>query len=125
MANYPLQDFRVVDFSWVWAGPLLGEILADMGAEVIKVETNKRLDSARLTPGRSTEGPETDFIFHSINRNKLGVTIDMTTEKGFELIKELIKISDVALDNFSPKGLKRLGLDYEMLSEINPKLVMV
>ena len=125
MVRYPLQDFRVIDFSWVWAGPLLGEILADMGAEVIKVETNKRLDSARLTPGRSTEGPETDFIFHSINRNKLGVTIDMTTDKGFELIKELIKISDVALDNFSPKGLKKLGLDYELLSEINPKLVMV
>jgi len=125
MVRYPLESFRVIDFSWVWAGPLLGEILADMGAEVIKVETNKRLDSARLTPGRSTEGPETDFIFHSINRNKLGVTIDMTTEKGFELIKELIRISDVALDNFSPKGLKRLGLDYEMLSEINPKLVQV
>jgi benzylsuccinate CoA-transferase BbsF subunit len=125
MANYPLTGYRVVDFSWVWAGPLLGELLADMGAEVIKVETNKRLDSARLTPGRSTVGPETDFVFHSINRNKLGITVDMSGPKGLGLIKELIRISDIALDNFSPKGLRGLGLQYEELSKVNPQLVAI
>ena len=125
MADYPLSGYRVVDFSWVWAGPLLGEILADMGAEVIKVETNKRLDSARLTPGRSTVGPETDFVFHSINRNKLGITVDMTDPRGAKLIRELISISDVALDNFSPMGLKKLNLQYEELSQANPQLVMI
>ena len=125
MASYPLTGYRVVDFSWVWAGPLLGEILADMGAEVIKVETNKRLDSARLTPGRSTVGPETDFVFHSINRNKLGITVDMSTPRGLGLIKELIQISDVALDNFSPQGLRGLGLAYEKLSRVNPQIVMI
>jgi len=125
MSKYPLEGYRAVDFSWVWAGPLLGMILADMGAEVIKVETNKRLDSARLTPGRSTVGPETDFVFHSMNRNKLGVTIDMSQPKGAELIKELIKISDIALENFSPRGLKNLKLDYSVLSEVNPRLVMI
>ena len=125
MADYPLSGYRVVDFSWVWAGPLLGELLADMGAEVIKVETNKRLDSARLTPGRSTVGPETDFVFHSINRNKLGITVDMTDPKGAKLIRELISISDVALDNFSPMGLKKLNLEYTELSQANPQLVMI
>jgi benzylsuccinate CoA-transferase BbsF subunit len=125
MSSYPLEGYRVVDFSWVWAGPLLGMILADMGAEVIKVETNKRLDSARLTPGRSTVGPETDFVFHSMNRNKLGITVDMSQAKGAELIKELIKISDIAVENFSPKGLKNLNLDYNVLSQVNPKLVMI
>ncbi len=125
MADYPLSGYRVVDFSWVWAGPLLGMILADMGAEVIKVETNKRLDSARLTPGRSTEGPETDFVFHSMNRNKLGITVDMSDPRGMALIKELIQVSDVALDNFSPMGLRKLGLEYETLSKINPQLVMI
>jgi benzylsuccinate CoA-transferase BbsF subunit len=125
MAVYPLQGYRVVDFSWVWAGPLLGMLLADMGAEVIKVETNKRLDSARLTPGRSTVGPETDFVFHSMNRNKLGVTVNMSNPRGAELIRELIKISDVAVENFSPKGLRNLGLAYDELSRINPKLVMI
>ena len=125
MANYPLQGYRVVDFSWVWAGPLLGMILADMGAEVIKVETNKRLDSARLTPGRSTVGPETDFVFHSMNRNKLGITVDMSDPRGADLIRELVKVSDVAVENFSPKGLINLGLKYENLSEVNPKLVMI
>ena len=125
MADYPLSGYRVVDFSWVWAGPLLGELLADMGAEVIKVETNKRLDSARLTPGRSTVGPETDFVFHSINRNKLGITVDMSDPRGLALIKELIQISDVALDNFSPKGLKKLGLEYAELSKANPQLVAI
>jgi benzylsuccinate CoA-transferase BbsF subunit len=125
MANYPLSGYRVVDFSWVWAGPLLGELLADMGAEVIKVETNKRLDSARLTPGRSTVGPETDFVFHSINRNKLGITVDMTDPRGAKLIRDLISISDVALDNFSPMGLKKLNLEYAELSQANPQLVMI
>ena len=125
MAKYPLEGYRVVDFSWVWAGPLLGMVLADMGAEVIKVETNKRLDSARLTPGRSTVGPETDFVFHSMNRNKLGITVDMSEPRGAELIKELVRISDVAVENFSPKGLKRLKLDYKVLSEVNPRLVMI
>lgn len=125
MANYPLEGYRVVDFSWVWAGPLLGMILADMGAEVIKVETNKRLDSARLTPGRSTVGPETDFVFHSMNRNKLGITVDMSDPRGWEIIRDLISISDVAVDNFSPKGLRGLNLEYRKLSEINPGLVMI
>jgi benzylsuccinate CoA-transferase BbsF subunit len=125
MADYPLSGYRVVDFSWVWAGPLLGELLADMGAEVIKVETNKRLDSARLTPGRSTVGPETDFVFHSMNRNKLGITVDMTDPRGAKLIRELISISDVALDNFSPMGLKKLNLEYAELSQANPQLVMI
>ena len=125
MADYPLSGYRVVDFSWVWAGPLLGELLADMGAEVIKVETNKRLDSARLTPGRSTVGPETDFVFHSINRNKLGITVDMTDPRGAKLIRELLSISDVALDNFSPMGLKKLNLEYAELSQANPQLVMI
>jgi benzylsuccinate CoA-transferase BbsF subunit len=125
MVNYPLSGYRVVDFSWVWAGPLLGELLADMGAEVIKVETNKRLDSARLTPGRSTVGPETDFVFHSMNRNKMGITVDMTDPRGAKLIRELISISDVALDNFSPMGLKKLNLEYAELSQANPQLVMI
>lgn len=125
MARYPLEGYRVVDFSWVWAGPLLGMILADMGAEVIKVETNKRLDSARLTPGRSTVGPETDFVFHSMNRNKLGITVDMSDPRGAALIRELIAISDVAVENFSPKGLRNLGLEYSSLCEVNPRLVMV
>jgi benzylsuccinate CoA-transferase BbsF subunit len=125
MAGLPLEAYRVVDFSWVWAGPLLGMILADLGAEVIKVETNKRLDSARLTPGRSTVGPETDFVFHSMNRNKLGITLDMADPRGYELIRELIGISDVAVENFSPKGLRKLGLQYEELNKVNPKLVMI
>jgi len=125
MANYPLDSYRVVDFSWVWAGPLLGMILADMGAEVIKVETNKRLDSARLTPGRSTVGPETDFVFHSMNRNKLGITVDMSHPRGAALIRELVGISDVAVENFSPKGLRNLGLEYASLREVNPRLVMI
>ncbi len=125
MANYPLDSYRVVDFSWVWAGPLLGMILADMGAEVIKVETNKRLDSARLTPGRTTVGPETDFVFHSMNRNKLGITVDMSDPRGAALIRGLVEISDVAVENFSPKGLRNLGLEYASLREVNPRLVMI
>jgi len=125
MVNFPLDGYRVIDFSWVWAGPLLGMVLADMGAEVIKVETKKRLDSARLTPGRSTVGPETDFVFHSMNRNKMGITVDMSHPRGAALIRELVEISDVAVENFSPKGLRNLGLEYASLREVNPRLVMI
>ncbi|MBE0481715.1 MAG: CoA transferase [Dehalococcoidia bacterium] len=125
MPDYPLAGYRVIDFSWVWAGPLLGMLLGDMGAEVIKVETNKRLDSARLTPGRSTEGPETDFVFHSMNRNKLGITVDMSDPRGSDLIRELVRVSDIGVENFSPRVLRKFGLGYESLAEINPQFIMV
>ena len=91
MANkLPFEGIRVVDFGWVWAGTVLGHIMADHGAEVIKIESRKRLDGLRL--GRVFELGDTlelNPAFHNNNRSKMSITLDWASPKGHELIKEL------------------------------------
>lgn len=132
--QYPIEGYRVVDFGWVLAGPVTGHILADMGAEVIKVESRRRLDASRRgrpITGERTEmgdrGEEPDLIplFHNINRNKLSITVDITHPKGPPLLKELIKRSDAVLENFPPAVMRRYGLHYEALREVKPDIVMI
>lgn len=125
MAIQPLEGIRVVDFGWVYAGPVLGHLLADMGAEVFRVETRKRIDSLRLTPENSSRDPEKDHQFHDVNRNKLGITLDIDTPDGVKLTKELIGVSDMLVENFGPKVLPGRGLGYEDLRKVNPALIMV
>jgi benzylsuccinate CoA-transferase BbsF subunit len=121
----PLAGYRVIDFSWVWAGPLLGSLLADMGAEVIKVESRRRLDTHRWTADNIERDPEKDFYFHSINRNKLGITLNLTKPEAISVLKRLVKISDVVIENFSAGVMERLGLGYESLREVNPPIIMI
>ncbi|MBI2846860.1 MAG: CoA transferase [Chloroflexi bacterium] len=123
--QYPLRDYRVLDFGWVIAGPLLGQVLADMGAEVIKVETRKHLDEMRQSPLNTSRDPEKDPVFHTTNRNKLGVTVDMSHPEGRLLLKEMVKTCDVVAENFSPRVMKEHGLNYESLRRIKPDLIMV
>lgn len=122
----PLEGLRVIDFGWVWAGPITGQLLGDMGAEVVKVESRKRPDFLRLFPPFAEGKPDPDgaLFFHSLNRNKLSVTLDLTQPKAAELVKRLVKISDVVIENFSPKALRNLGLDYPTLSQVKPDLIM-
>ncbi len=122
----PLEGLRVVDFGWVWAGPITGQLLGDLGAEVIKVESRKRPDFIRLFPPFAEGKPDPDgaLFFHSLNRNKLSVTLDLTQPKAAELVKRLVRISDVVIENFSPKALRNLGLDYPVLREVKPDLIM-
>ncbi|MBI4338833.1 MAG: CoA transferase [Chloroflexi bacterium] len=128
-----LSGSRVVDFGTALAGPLVGALLADMGAEVIKIESKTRLDGFRM--GRPIIGQDTaggdegkwpDLMpgFHAVNRNKLSVTVDMKTPDGVRLVKALIKKSDVVTNNYAPGVLGRLGLDYPSLAKENPRLVM-
>jgi len=123
----PLEGLRVIDFGWVWAGPITGQLLADMGAEVIKVESRKRLDVIRWFPPFAEGKPDPDgaLFFHSLNRNKLSVTLDLTQPKAAGLAKRLVAISDVVIENFSPKAMRNLGLDYPALREVKADLVMV
>ena len=123
----PLGGLRVLDFGWVWAGPVVGQLLGDMGAEVIKVESRKRPDFIRIFPPFAEGKPDPDgaLFFHSLNRNKLSVTLDLTQPKAAELVKRVVKICDVVIENFSPKALRNLGLDYPALREIKPDLIMV
>ncbi len=115
----------MIDFGWAAAAPRATCILADMGAEVIKVETRKRLDPVRFGPDNLTRDPEMDPLFHSINRNKLSILLDLTHSHAVELMKQLIKISDVVVENFSPGVMKRFGLDYDHLRKIRPDIIMV
>ena len=129
---YPLSGIRVVDFCWVYAGPLMTRTLADYGAEVIKVESHKRLDGTRLgrpiigddiTKGDEGLQPELQPLYHALNRNKHSITIDIREETGRKLIHDLIAVSDVVTDNFSAGVLDRLGFGYEALRKIKPDII--
>jgi benzylsuccinate CoA-transferase BbsF subunit len=125
MANLPLEGYRVIDFGWAAAAPRATCLLADMGAEVIKVETRKRPDPVRFGPDNLDRDPEMDPLFHSINRNKLGILLDLKTSRGVDLIKQLVRISDVVVDNFSPGVMKRFTLDYDELKKIKPDIIKI
>lgn len=123
-----LNGIRVLDLSRVLAGPWCGQILADLGAEVIKVERPKLGDDTRSWGPpwmKDDAGQETReaAYYQSTNRNKLSVAIDIANPEGQALIKALIQDTDVVIENYKAGSLKKYGLDYASLSEINPKLV--
>ena len=125
MGNLPLEGYRVIDFGWAAAAPRATCLLADMGAEVIKVETRQRPDPVRFGPDNLSRDPEMDPLFHSINRNKLGILLDLKTSEGIDLVKQLVRISDVVVDNFSPGVMKRLTLEYDDLKKIKADIIKI
>lgn len=123
-----LSHLRVLDLSRVLAGPWCTQNLADMGADVIKIEKPGAGDDTRHWGPpffADAEGNPTDqaCYFAACNRNKRSVTVDMATPEGQALIRQLAMESDVVVENFKTGGLKRYGLDYESLSAINPRLI--
>ena len=124
-----LDGIRVVDLSMGWAGPLAARHLADMGAEVIKVESCARFDWWRgweATPEWIADNSaEKSPAFNMVNRNKLDVTLDLTSAEGSDLLKQLVAISDVVVENYSGDVLPKLGLDYAALAAVNPEIVMI
>ncbi|NNH39965.1 CaiB/BaiF CoA transferase family protein [Acinetobacter terrae] len=123
-----LEGIRVLDLSRVLAGPWCGQILADLGAEVIKVERPKTGDDTRLWGPpwmKNNQGEDTReaAYYQSANRNKLSVAIDISTAEGQELVRALAADSDVVIENYKAGSLKKYGLDYNSLNAINPKLV--
>jgi crotonobetainyl-CoA:carnitine CoA-transferase CaiB-like acyl-CoA transferase len=124
----PLSHIRVLDLSRVLAGPWASQFLADMGAEVIKIERPRSGDDTRAWgPPFALEPTENDpgisAYFACANRGKQSVTVDIAHPKGQELIRKLAARSDVLLENFKVGGLAKYGLDYESLKAINPRLV--
>jgi len=124
-----LEGLRVVDLSMGWAGPLAARHLADLGAEVIKVEGIRRFDWCRgWEPDPewiAARGYETSPAYNMINRNKLAITIEFENAAGKALLERLVAISDLVVENYSSGVLPKLGLDYERLSTIRPDLIMV
>ncbi|MGI5830057.1 MAG: CaiB/BaiF CoA transferase family protein [Bradymonadia bacterium] len=115
-----LEGVRVIDFTRVLAGPFCSMILADLGAEVIKIERPETGDDTRAY-GPFINGES--LYFMSVNRGKKSITLNLKNPKSVALLKSLIKTADVVVENFKPGVMKRLGLDYEALSAINPRLI--
>ncbi|MQW92056.1 CoA transferase [Acinetobacter sp. dk771] len=123
-----LEGIRVLDLSRVLAGPWCGQIFADLGAEVIKVERPKTGDDTRMWGPpwmKNDNGEDTReaAYYQSANRNKMSIAIDMATPEGQELVRALAAESDVLIENYKAGSLKKYGLDYETLKGINPRLV--
>jgi benzylsuccinate CoA-transferase BbsF subunit len=128
----PLQGVRVLDFTWVWAGPYATMLLAMLGAQIIKVESEGRTDFMRRAVVWPLFAPEPRKIplnqgmsFNSVNMNKLGITINLERPEGIDLVKRLASISDVVMENMRAGTMERMGLGYESLREVNPKIIML
>lgn len=128
-----LDGIRVLDLSWVYAGPVLTAILGDFGADVIKVESAKRLDYGRTgrplnassESGDTGNAPNEIPLFHTLARNKRSICINFGSEAGRDLVRRLVPHCDVVVENFAPGVMDRLGFGYDALRELRSDLVMV
>ncbi|MFH1180608.1 MAG: CoA transferase, partial [Candidatus Bathyarchaeota archaeon] len=116
-----LKGLKVVDLSQHLAGPFCTMLLADMGAEVFKIEPSWG-DASRTSPQYPTIEGQSSYFMH-VNRNKKSIVLDLKSEKGIRALKELVKISDVVVENFRAGVMDRLGIGYESLREINPGII--
>jgi crotonobetainyl-CoA:carnitine CoA-transferase CaiB-like acyl-CoA transferase len=125
----PLSGLRIIDLTMGWAGPTATRQMADLGADVIKVESCKYPDWFRGTdtrpPYHEERTYEKMYWFQMNNRNKRGITLDLTTERGLDLLKRLLRDADAVIDNYAADVMPRLGLGVEQLLAINPRLVVV
>lgn len=129
----PLDGIRVVDLSRVFAMPFAGANLADFGAEVIKIDTHHTqfMDTTRTITGPFPDNDpgeaywERAGTFHTLNRGKTSLTLDLRSEAAQDLLKDLVRVSDIVLENFTPRVMARFGLDYASLRAVRPDLIMV
>ena len=133
MTRFPLENIRVVDLSRVFAMPFAGANLADLGAEVIKIDT---CQAQFMETTRTITGPfpnnqpgelwwEQGGTFQTLNRGKRSLTLDLRCEEAQAILKELVSLSDIVLENFTPRVMARFGLDYASLRAVKPDLIMV
>lgn len=122
--NGPLQGIRVIDLTQMLAGPFCTQMLADLGADVVKIEPPQGDSSRNLGPYRSDDRTRrVGGYFASVNRNKKSIVIDLKSEDGRELVRRLVRDADVVVENYRARVMDRLGLSYESLREDNPALV--
>lgn len=127
MTERALSDLRVVDLSWVVAGPAVGRVLADYGAEVVRVESSTRLDTARLIGPfhGGTQTAESSVLYGDANAGKLGLTLNLKLEAAREVVRDLVRRSDVVVESFSPGVMERWALGYPRLRELNESVIML
>jgi crotonobetainyl-CoA:carnitine CoA-transferase CaiB-like acyl-CoA transferase len=120
----PLEGLKVIELARILAGPWAGQTLSDLGAEVIKVEAPRGDDTRRWGPPFiEHDGQTSAAYFHSCNRGKTSVTVDLASEEGQEHMRELVRDADILIENFKVGGLAKYGMDYESLSKVNPRLI--
>lgn len=116
-ANLPLDGIRILDFTQVMLGPCATQMLADFGADVIKVERPMTGDLSRSFFGETSEEAMNNAVFSSLNRNKRSIEIDTKSEAGKQLVLDLVRFADVVVDNFRAGVMQRLGFDYDALKK--------
>ncbi|GAG45713.1 unnamed protein product, partial [marine sediment metagenome] len=126
MTDGALEGLRVLEYARMVSGPYCAKLLADLGAEVVKIEQPSLGDPARQKgpfPG-DLPHPEKSGLFLYLNTNKLGITLDVQTEEGRKLFRELAQGADILIEDSPPGRMEELGLDYESLSALNPRLIV-
>ncbi len=136
-SRLPLEGIRILDLSRVWAGPLAARILGDLGADVIRIEApwargpkdtpERVIQASRRYPNneRGARPWNREGMSNKFNRNKRGITLDLADPRGKEIFEQLVAVSDVVLENYSPRVMPQLGLGYDRLRELNPGIVYI
>ncbi|WNC66837.1 CaiB/BaiF CoA-transferase family protein [Thalassotalea nanhaiensis] len=117
----PLKSLKVLDFSTLLPGPFATMMLADMGAEVLRVESPNRQDLTRILPPLDEQG--VSYIHQTLNRSKRSIGLDLKKQEAVDLVKKMVTEYDIVIEQFRPGVMQRFGLDYQSLKEINPKLI--
>ncbi len=125
--KYALEGLKVVDFSWVFTGPIVTKFLGDHGAEIIKIESATRPDGTRVyTPIKpGAMGLNSSGVFANYNSSKYSMNINLREPRGVEVVKRLVERADIVLETFGPGVMKRRGLDYDELKKVKPDIVML
>jgi crotonobetainyl-CoA:carnitine CoA-transferase CaiB-like acyl-CoA transferase len=127
-AQLPFDGLRVLDMTSFWAGPSCTHVLALLGAEVIHVESTARPDGTRLIAGvpvTEDQWWERSAIFSGLNTNKKSVTLDIRSERGVGLLRDLVKTCDVVVENYTPRVLDQIGLDFDAVHRLRPDAIMM
>jgi crotonobetainyl-CoA:carnitine CoA-transferase CaiB-like acyl-CoA transferase len=127
MTEQALSGLRVLDLCWVVAGPAVGRVLADYGAEVVRVESSTRLDTARLIGPFHDGEPtaESSILYGDVNAGKLGLTLNLRLEAARNVVRDLVRRSDVVLEAFSPGVMEEWGLGYDELRAVNERVIVL
>lgn len=122
----PMEGIRVANFGWVWAGPMVGQTLAFLGAEVFKIESRARIDMARTIPpfAENVRDHDRSLSHHAGWAGNGSVTLNLKSPEGIDLARQLVAECDVVVENFAPGVMERLGLGYDELAKVRPDLVM-
>ena len=124
----PLEGIRIIECTGWWAGPIAGQTLAQLGADIIKVESTQRPDGMRFAsvkPPTEDKWWEWGMVYHGVNTNKRAITLNLTDPEGRAVLEKLIATADVLIENYTPRVMDNFSLTWEHLSAVNPELIMV